>query len=128
MNRNIVNLITGTKVAPFIYNPARCDFTEFHVLQPGRPGREFIVPEVTDKKSCFVLYGAVRSSSILEPTVMGSSLWYNRNIAIYPIAAEFVLAYNFFRKLYDQKSVTSFCDYIPISTRPMKSGEHFTSD
>lgn len=59
---------------------------------------------------------------------MGSSLWFNRNVAIYPLAVEFVLAYNFFRKFYDQKNVTSFRDYIPISTKPMKSGEHFSSN
>lgn len=92
-------------------------------MSPGRSGREFIVPEVSDKKSCFILYGAVRSTSLLEATVMGTSKWYNRNISIYPLAVDFVLAYNFFQKFYDQKGALTLRDYVPIGTKPMMPGK-----
>ena len=123
-NRDIVCLITGPEMASFIYNPARCSIADFHLFQQSKSQHEFVVPKATNKKCCFLLFGAVRSTSILETTAMGASGWYNRNICIYPLAVDFVLANNFFKKFYGTKGALTIRDYLPIGSKPMQPGEH----
>lgn len=122
MCRDIVTLITAPSICPFIHNPARSDFSDFEYLKQSN--REFIVPSSSMKKSCFVVYGVVRESHLTELSIMGSSDWFNKRIEIYPLTADFVLAYNFFEKFLDVGGLMVFRDFVSIGTYPLgKKGE-----
>ena len=71
------------------------------------------------KKSCFVVYGIVRESHLTELSFMGSSDWLNKRVEIYPLTADFVLAYNFFTNFLDVKGLSVFRDYVSIGTCPI---------
>ena len=71
------------------------------------------------KKSCFVVYGIVRESHLTELSLMGSSDWLNKRVEIYPLTADFVLAYNFFTNFLDVKGLSVFRDFVSIGTYPI---------
>lgn len=78
------------------------------------------------KKSCFVVFGIVRESHLTELSIMGNSEWLNRRVELYPLAADFVLAYNFFDKFLDVGGLSAFRDFVSIGTYPtQKSSTYF---
>ena len=122
-HRDIISLVTAPSITPFIHNPARSDFSSFEFVKQA--GREFIVPASNMKKSCFVVYGIVRESHLTELSLMGSSDWLNKRVEIYPLTADFVLAYNFFTRFLDVKGLSVFRDFVSIGTYPI--GKHSKS-
>lgn len=57
---------------------------------------------------------------------MGNSEWLNRRVELYPLAADFVLAYNFFDKFLDVGGLSAFRDFVSIGTYPtQKSSTYF---
>lgn len=67
---------------------------------------------------CFIAYGMVNVSLLLDLRIMGTGPWHNRSISIFPIAPEITLAYSFFSHFIKGLSINNYGGYITFSTFP----------
>ena len=117
LGRDIVQLITAPEITSFLYNPDRCNKDDFKCHFVGKSDRPCIVKS-DNSKACFIMFGRVKESSIVDLHIMGNGPWHNRRLAIFPIAPEISLAFNFFSQLIPGHNMSNFGGYITCSTFP----------
>ena len=113
-----MHLITSPVITPFLYNPARYSVDDFQCHFVGKSERPCMTYGPENKKACFIMFGRVNESSIMDLRMMGNGPWHNRSISIFPIAPEISLAYNFFSHFIKGHNLYNYGGYINFSTFP----------